>query len=111
MKKTIILSITLFLILSTPTKGTELYFSIIPESITWDYETVEFKIKITNPQQIKKRMRIKATCTDKGKIYKEKEKDYEVTLTEDETQMYISGITKEKCTSIKLQTKIGNFWK
>lgn len=113
MKK--IYTITLLLILINHPANSQqstVYFSVIPDSIKWSYQLVEFEVKITNPDRVSKRFRIRASCIDeKGIIKSYKEKDYEVMKTEDTTQIYISNISQEQCKTINLQASEGNFWK
>src|SRR3990167_1983899 len=86
------------------TKTDQIQLSVIPESIKYNWE-----VKIKNPSGIKTRIKIKAQCLNaKQKIIKEVEKEYEMMLTEDTTQM---SIPSEKCNSIGLSATETPFFK
>ena len=89
-------------------KANQIQISVIPESIKYNWEVNEFEVKIKNPSGIKTRIKIKAQCLNaKQKIIKEVEKEYEMMLTENTTQM---SIPSEKCNSISLSATQTTFF-
>ena len=98
-----------FIYFTTTTKDEQIQISIIPDSIKYNWEVNEFEIKIKNPKGIKTRIKITAQCLNtKQKIIKEVEKEYEIMLKEDTTQM---SIPSEKCNSIGLSATATTFFK
>ena len=97
-----------FIYFTTTTKTDQIQLSVIPESIKYNWEVNEFEVKIKNPSGIKTRIKIKAQCLNaKQKIIKEVEKEYEMMLTENTTQM---SIPSEKCNSISLSATQTTFF-
>ena len=98
-----------FIYFTTTTKDEQIQISIIPDSIKYNWEVNEFEVKIKNPTGIKTRIKITAQCLNaKQKIIKEVEKEYEIMLTENTTQM---SIPSEKCNSIGLSATETPFFK